>query len=154
MKPTLLSIDLLQYADDLKLKQKADHVAVMDPCRKKFVKLEPEEFVRQLVIIFLHDELNIGYGRMISEQKLHNYQQNRFDLGVRNTDGSWQLLVECKSFRGPLKQDTVIQLAKYNTELGAKLGMISNGRESYVWLTGPSPSFISEQSDLFRHISS
>ena len=152
MEAAPLPIDLLGYSDQLELKTVGEEIFVKDPCRKKFLKLEPEEFVRQLMILYLHDRLNVGFGRMISEQKLNNYQNSRFDLGIRNISGEWSLLVECKSFRHPLHQDAVIQLSKYNDHLGARIGMVSNGKDTYAWKIGERTEFITQDSDLLGHI--
>ena len=154
MKLSQLSIDLLQHADKLKLKQENGVQLVKDPCRKKYVKLEPEEFVRQLFILHLHDNLKVGYGRMTTERGIDNYQKNRFDLGVLKPDGTWSLLIECKSFRKSLDEDVIIQLMKYNLELRADIVLMTNGKQTYAWKVGEGEKFITEESELIRQISS
>jgi len=130
-----LDINLLQYADQLSLKTIESNTYAFDPCRKKFVRLEPEEFVRQLVITYLHQRQTVGYGRILVEKQMPNYQFNRFDLGVMKTNGSFSLLVECKSFKSKLTKNTLVQVAKYNQTLAAEYVMVTNGKQTCLWST-------------------
>ena len=143
-----ISFNLLDFADELKIRRVNNGHEVWDPVRKKFVKLEPEEFVRQLLISKLHQDLHVGYGRIISEKQIPNYQLNRFDLGIRTIQGEWSLLAECKSFHQQLNHDVLVQVMKYNADLKAKYILITNGHETYIWKSGPDSTCISKESDL------
>ncbi len=152
MKSTPISFDLLSHADDLKVKKDNDQLFVWDPSRKKYVRLEPEEMVRQLLMRHIHLALKVGYGRMVSEKQIPNYQRSRFDLGVMKPKGGWSLLAECKSYKVNIDQNTLVQIAKYNAEIQADYLMVSNGHQTYVWKAGPTPQFITDESQLLYKI--
>jgi hypothetical protein len=145
---TPINFNLLHYANDLIVRQVGKEHEVWDHSRKKYVRLEPEEFVRQLLMYKLKKDFGIGYGRMITEKQLQNYQLNRFDLGIKNKQGEWTLLAECKSFNQKLDYNVLIQVMKYNKAMLAQHILITNGKETYIWKSGSKPEFITNESTL------
>jgi hypothetical protein len=99
----------------------------LDPIRKKFVLLTPEEWVRQHVIQDLLDK-GISKTRLSIEKQFEVMgQQKRFDVVVAGSNASIALLVECKAPEVPITQATFDQIARYQLALNANYLMVTNG---------------------------
>ena len=99
----------------------------MDPIRKKFVLLTPEEWVRQHVIQDLLDK-GISKTRLSIEKQFEVMdQQKRFDVVVAGSNASIALLIECKAPEVPITQATFDQIARYQLALNANYLMVTNG---------------------------
>jgi hypothetical protein len=99
----------------------------LDPIRKKFVLLTPEEWVRQHVI---QDLLHKGISKTrlsIEKQFEVMGQQKRFDVVVAGSNASIALLIECKAPKVPITQATFDQIARYQLALNANYLMVTNG---------------------------
>ena len=95
--------------------------------RKKWVALEPEEWVRQHV---LHHLSQLGYplGCMSVEHQLTlNGMARRADIVAFTPDGTPRILVECKAPNINLNQDAVTQAARYNLVLKVPVLLVTNG---------------------------
>jgi hypothetical protein len=100
---------------------------ILDPIRKKFVLLTPEEWVRQHVIQDLMDK-GISKTRLSIEKQFEVMgQQKRFDVVVAGANASIALLVECKAPEIPITQATFDQIARYQLALNATYLMVTNG---------------------------
>lgn len=100
---------------------------ILDPIRKKFVLLSPEEWVRQHVIQDLLDK-GISKTRLSIEKQFDVMgQKKRFDVVVAGKNASIALLVECKAPEVPITQDTFDQIARYQLALNANYLMVTNG---------------------------
>ena len=100
---------------------------ILDPIRKKFVLLSPEEWVRQHVIQDLLDK-GISKTRLSIEKQFEVMgQQKRFDVVVAGSNASIALLVECKAPEVPITQATFDQIARYQLALNANYLMVTNG---------------------------
>lgn len=109
-----------------------DKLRIFDPIRKKFLVLQPEEWVRQHVIQFLLQEKNCPLSLINAEKELKiNGLSKRYDIVVYNPDGSIYLIVECKAPEVRISQDTFDQIARYNLELKAEYLMVTNGLRHY-----------------------
>ena len=106
---------------------------VRDEIRKKWLVLQPEEFVRQLLLHFLIKDMRYNRNRITVERGVAvNGEPRRTDILVFDQDMRPFLLIECKAPRVPLSTDTFRQATNYNGPLRVPYLMISNGRESYV----------------------
>ncbi len=117
---------------NFRFKSSENKVSIFDSIRKKFVILQPEEWVRQHCIQFLmHDK---GYPKSlinVEKELVINSLKKRYDIVVFNPDGSIHLIVECKAPKISIKQDTFDQIARYNLELNATYLMVTNGLNHY-----------------------
>lgn len=105
---------------------------IFDDIRKKFVVLQPEEWVRQHCIQFLMQVKNYPKTLINVEKELSiNTLKKRYDIVVFNTDGSIHLIVECKAPKISIDQTTFDQVARYNLELNASYLMVTNGINHY-----------------------
>ena len=108
---------------------------IFDVIRKKFVVLQPEEWVRQHCLHFLIEEKKYPKSLINVEKELKvNNLRKRYDIVVYRPDGSIQLMVECKSYKVKIDQSTFDQIAKYNLTLNAAFLMVTNGINHYYCL--------------------
>lgn len=127
----MIDINLHQYSSQLKTKKEAGTIYVFDIIRLKYLVLQPEEMVRQLLILHL---IAMGYPKeKIQVEKGLNINglQRRFDIVVYDTHFFPYLLIECKSHTVQIKQETFDQIANYNIALRAPYIMVSNGVQTY-----------------------
>lgn len=103
-------------------------VEIFDIIRKKYIKLFPEEWVRQHVIHYLINDLKYPKPLIKVESGLnYNKLDKRTDILVFNSEGNCEMLVECKSFKIKINQSAFDQLAVYNTKFKSKYLLITNG---------------------------
>ncbi len=127
----MIDIDLHRYKDQLKIKKEGKTIFIFDLIRKKYLVLQPEELVRQLLILHLID---IGYPKekiQVEKGLDINGQRRRFDIVVYDKDFEPYLLVECKSHTVRITQDTFDQIANYNLQLRAPYLLVSNGVQTF-----------------------
>lgn len=115
-----------------RLKSSEKGLQIFDIVRKKFVQLQPEEWVRQHVLHFLIYTRNYPKSLInIEKQLVVNQLKKRYDLVVFKPNGSIFLLVECKAPEVRIDQNTFDQIARYNLQLSAQFLMVSNGMDHY-----------------------
>lgn len=122
-------MEKLNFHDfDFSFKSKENKTYIFDPIRKKWLVLNPEEWVRQHCIQFLLKTKNVPLGFIQVEKKLNvNHTEKRYDLVVFKPDHSIDLLVECKSPKVKITQKTFDQIARYNLVLKSDYLMLTNG---------------------------
>ncbi len=104
---------------------------VLDPVRKRWVALTPEEGVRQWVIGMLHDRYGYPYELMQVEGAITlNGMTRRCDIVVYDTDGAPQMIVECKKPEVAITQKVCDQACRYNTVLHVPYLLLTNGRQA------------------------
>ena len=116
----------------LLIKSSKNRRYIFDQIRKKFVVLTPEEWVRQHVVNYLLFEKKAPKSWInIEKQFTLAGLKKRFDVIVFSSDGSVQLLVECKAPNIPISQETFDQIARYNMNFNSQYLMITNGLNHY-----------------------
>lgn len=114
----------------LELRREADGpVRVYDPLRRRWLVLTPEEWVRQHFTAYLRDSLGYPAAMMANEVSLElNGQRKRCDTVVYSREGLRPLLiVEYKRPSVEVTAGVFDQIARYNSVLGARWLMVSNG---------------------------
>ncbi len=115
-----------------RFKNSENKVAIFDEIRKKFIILTPEEWVRQHVIQFLLKEKKYPKSLINVEKVLKiNGLVKRYDVVVYNSNGSIQIIVECKAPEIKIAQNTFDQIARYNLALKSEFLMVTNGLNHY-----------------------
>ncbi|WP_281765691.1 type I restriction enzyme HsdR N-terminal domain-containing protein [Neptunitalea lumnitzerae] len=115
-----------------RFKNRENKIYIFDEIRKKFVVLQPEEWVRQHVVKYLMEEKLYPKSLINVEKKLTiNNLVKRYDVVVYNSDGSILLMVECKAPEVTISQHTFDQIARYNLALNAEHLMVTNGKSHY-----------------------
>lgn len=117
---------------DFKLKSSENKRLIFDKLRKKYFVLTPEEWVRQHFVHFLIEEKKYPVTLIaIEKQLIINNLKKRSDILVFNTNGTPEIIVECKAPQVKITQDTFDQIARYNLKLQAKYLIVTNGLEHF-----------------------
>ena len=105
---------------------------VLDPVRRRWVALTPEEWVRQQTILMLHERYGYPYEVMQVEGAITlNGMTRRCDIVVYRDGRPW-MIVECKRPEVPLTQKVCDQACRYNTVLQVPYLLLTNGRQQMV----------------------
>tara|TARA_B100001250_G_scaffold343037_1_gene311533 strand:+ start:274 stop:696 length:423 start_codon:yes stop_codon:yes gene_type:complete len=112
----------------MKIKIEDGEEYIFDIVRKKYVRKQPEEWVRQNIIQFLNIEKGYPISLMSIEKKnVINNIKKRCDIICSDQNGNPLLLVECKSMTIKLNTDAFNQSIIYNKRVKAKYILITNG---------------------------
>ncbi|MCX7549883.1 type I restriction enzyme HsdR N-terminal domain-containing protein [Xanthomarina sp. F2636L] len=115
-----------------RFKNSKNKISIFDCIRKKFVILQPEEWVRQHCVQYLIQVKKYPQSLINVEKELKvNDLKKRYDIVVFNPDGSIHLIVECKAPKIKISQDTFDQISRYNLALNATFLMVTNGLNHY-----------------------
>ena len=91
-----------------RLKNSENNIHIFDVIRKKFVLLQPEEWVRQHCIHFLTNEKKYPISLINVEKVVHiNGLNKRYDVVVYNPDGSIHLHAQNISFKHPVNEQKI-----------------------------------------------
>ena len=100
--------------------------------RKKFIILQPEEWVRQHCVHYLIDFKKYPKSLINVEKELTiNGLKKRYDIVIFKPNGSIFMIVECKAPKITINQSTFDQIAQYNMALNADYLMVTNGLNHY-----------------------
>jgi hypothetical protein len=107
--------------------------SIYDPLRERYVRLTPEEWVRQHFLQYLIQELDVPAG-LVGVETAFQYQgqPRRADIIAHDRHGTPLLLVECKAPRVSIGQDAFDQCAQYNIVLEAPYLVVTNGLTHYA----------------------
>jgi hypothetical protein len=101
---------------------------VFDPARRRYVRLTPEEWVRQHLIHYLNHHLAYPLSHMSIEKQLSVHQlTKRADILVYDEKFNASLLIECKAPEVELTNKVFEQVARYNITYKVPWLLISNG---------------------------
>lgn len=140
----LRSLNFPKYG--FRFKNRENKVLIFDVVRKKFVVLQPEEWVRQNILHYLLFDKKYPKGLINLEKEIRiNTLKKRYDIVVYNPDGSIEILVECKAPEIKITQAVFDQIARYNLQLRANYLIVTNGldhlyckmdfeKEKYIFL--------------------
>ena len=117
---------------NLKFKNTENKQYVFDEIRKKYFLLTAEEWVRQNCVQFLIHEKKFPKTLISIEKKISiNNLTKRYDIVVFNSYGQITLIVECKSPKVKISQNTFDQISRYNLAFKSQYLMITNGLRHY-----------------------
>ena len=106
---------------------------IFDGIRKKFVRLTPEEWVRQHFIHYMVHRLGIPASLIVVEAALkYNNMIKRFDILAYRPNGKPCLVVECKGPGVAVTQAVFDQVAMYNLTLMVDYLAVTNGLSHYA----------------------
>ncbi|WP_299781422.1 type I restriction enzyme HsdR N-terminal domain-containing protein [uncultured Formosa sp.] len=115
-----------------RFKNSENKISIFDDIRKKFVILQPEEWVRQHCVHYLIAVK--GYPKSlinVEKELIVNKLRKRYDIVIFNPNGSIHVIVECKAPKINITQTTFDQIARYNLTLNASYLMVTNGLNHY-----------------------
>ncbi|MFK8005781.1 MAG: type I restriction enzyme HsdR N-terminal domain-containing protein [Saprospiraceae bacterium] len=151
----MIDLDLLRFKPFLKSKREKGKQLIFCPIRKKFLVLQPEELVRQLLLVYLIEEKKYPKSKIAVEKSLKiNELEHRFDILIYDENNQPFLLVECKapeinieksfSWMNILTDSTTAkneikinrnpfeQAAQYNFQLQVPYLLITNGISTFL----------------------
>ncbi len=117
----------------MKTKSENGKQYVFDEWRRRWVRLTPEELVRQHTLHYLEDQLAYPHGLIAVECVVEiNAMRKRCDAVIYTTDARPLMIIECKAQDVALNQKVFDQAAVYNTKLNVPYLMLSNGKQMIV----------------------
>ena len=106
---------------------------ILDLLRRRFVKLTPEEWVRQNFIRYLNEKGQYPLGLMGIEMEFgHNKLKKRTDILVHNRKGEPVMIVECKAPEVDLVDEVFEQIATYNLRFKVPYLVVTNGMHHFA----------------------
>jgi len=128
-----LVFDLLPFARQLDFKYVNGEQRLIDLTRKTYLKVSPEEIVRQSLILKLVNDFSFPISRMKSEYEIYNNQLvKRIDLLIYNRLGMPLMIIETKAPSIKLNQKAIDQVVFYNNVIFAPWLMVANGSEALL----------------------
>lgn len=105
---------------------------IWDTQRRKWVRLTPEEWVRQHFVHYLVAHLGFPAGRIGNEVSIQVGQlERRCDSVVFDNAGKPAMIVEYKAPSVQITQKVFDQIARYNIALQVDWLIVSNGMQHY-----------------------
>lgn len=106
---------------------------ILDRIRRKFVRLTPEEWVRQNFVQYLITEGKYPPGLIgIEVMFLLNKLKRRVDILVYNRSGKPVMIVECKEPDVKIDEKVFDQIVTYNLGLKVPYIVVTNGLVHYA----------------------
>ena len=126
----------LNYPDKvsslIKIRNESSSQMLWDPCRKKWLKATPEEWVRQHALSYLF-MLGYSFELIKTESGLRTgFKEKRSDAIVF-VNAIPFILVECKAPNVKIDQKVFNQAFNYNQTLKAKFLYLTNGMQHIYW---------------------
>jgi hypothetical protein len=112
----------------LRVKQDNDTDIIFDEIRKRWLKLTPEEWVRQNFVQYLIQVKGFPSALIAIEKEiLLNDLKKRFDILVYSRQHTPWMMVECKAMEVALSEKVLAQMLRYNLALPVKYLVLTNG---------------------------
>lgn len=128
--PHVIKIDYPSKKPSIKAENEKELIFCI--CRKKWVILTPEEWVRQNFLLYLTESLTYPLALIAVEKKLQvGERQKRYDIVLHNREGQPSIVVECKEMNQALNATVLEQVLRYNISLQAPCLLITNGVECF-----------------------
>ena len=120
---------------NIRLKQNArNEISVFDLLRKRWLRLTPEEWVRQHLVNYLISVLGYSPSLISLEKEIElNGTKKRYDIVIYSKDLKPLVIIECKAPEIVLSESVLEQVLRYNLVLQVPSTMISNGLTDAVY---------------------
>ncbi len=112
---------------------------IFDPIRKRFFNVKPEEIVRQHLISYLIENLQVPTNLICVEEHLSHYgidSNERADIIINYKEDNTEyplVVIECKAPEIFLNDKAREQMFGYAEKLGNKYCWLTNGEENYFY---------------------
>lgn len=121
-------IDVHYPTHNYRIKGEKDKEVIFDESRKIWVRLTPEEWVRQNFLQYLILEMKYPKSLIAVEKEIYLGElKKRFDLMVYSPDHQPWMIVECKAGFVPLNGIVLEQVLRYNISVPVPFLIITNG---------------------------
>ena len=112
------------------IKQEGENELIFCIVRKRWIRITPEEWVRQNFLLYLTEVLQYPLSLIAVEKQLYLGElKKRFDIVVFDKTAQPFLIVECKEMNVALSETVLQQVLRYNINLQARYVVITNGNE-------------------------
>jgi hypothetical protein len=116
---------------DFRIKDEGGKELIFDEFRKLWVRLTPEEWVRQNMLQYLVQVKKYPASLIAIEKEIALGElRKRFDILVYKASRPW-MVIECKEMNVPLNSATIKQVLNYNISLQTDFLIITNGTETH-----------------------
>jgi len=112
---------------DFRIKKEQSREMIFDELRRSWLKLTPEEWVRQNFVRFLISKNYPATLIALEKKILVGELSRRFDILVYNRQHEPWMMVECKSMSVPLNETVFNQVLRYNMGVPVQYLVITNG---------------------------
>lgn len=127
----MISLNLPSF--DIKIRREGNRAVVLDPLRRRWVALTPEEWVRQHFVNLLVSEKHYPATLVANEVQLPVGEKvMRADTVVYDRTLRPRMIVEYKAPTVAITQKVFDQISVYNLLLRVDYLAVSNGRQHYV----------------------
>lgn len=127
----MISLNLPSF--DIKIRREGNRAVVLDPLRRRWVALTPEEWVRQHFVNLLVSEKHYPATLVANEVQLSVGEKiMRADTVVYDRTLRPRMIVEYKAPTVAITQKVFDQISVYNLLLRVDYLAVSNGRQHYV----------------------
>jgi hypothetical protein len=110
---------------------------IFDELRKLWVRLTPEEWVRQNFVQYLIQVKKYPSSYIALERRIKLGELNkRFDLLVFNSAAKPWMMIECKATNIALDKTVIWQILHYNIAVPVKYLIITNGEHCFGYIKG------------------
>ena len=107
---------------------------IFDEFRRRWVKLTPEEWVRQNFLQYLVQVKKYPISLIAIEKEIVlGDLKKRFDILVYNQDHTPWMMIECKAMQVALSADVLAQVLRYGITVPADYLLITNGTYCAGW---------------------
>jgi hypothetical protein len=132
----MIKIYYPQYPFKIK-EEPAGKEFIFDELRKQWVRLTPEEWVRQNFIQYLIQVKKYPSSYIALEKRIKLGELNkRFDLLVFNSAAKPWMMIECKASSIALDKSVIWQILHYNIAVPVKYLIITNGEQCFGYRKG------------------
>jgi len=116
---------------DFRIKKEDGSELIFDDTRKQWVRLTPEEWVRQNMLQYLVQVKKYPASLIAVEKEITLHElKKRFDILVYRESRPW-MIIECKEMNVALNESVLTQILNYNITLQAAFLVITNGTETH-----------------------
>ena len=120
---------LFQY----KIKREENKELIFDEVRKRWVRLTPEEWVRQNMIQYLLQDLKYPASLLSIEKELKLGElRKRCDIIVYKDASPW-MIIDCKEPNVPISEKTMQQILRYHLALPVPFLCLTNGNQVFLF---------------------
>lgn len=116
---------------DYRIRTEAGKEWIFDELRRQWVRLTPEEWVRQNTLQYLVQVMRYPASLIAIEKEITlGEMRKRFDILVYRDARPW-MIIECKEMNVPMDEPALKQILNYNIALQAAYLLITNGSFMY-----------------------
>ncbi len=110
---------------------------IFDELRRQWIRLTPEEWVRQNFVQYLVQIKKYPASYIAVERKMKLGEMNkRFDLLVFDSAARPWMMIECKAMNIALDKTVLWQVLHYNIAIPVKYLVVTNGEACYGYVKG------------------